>query len=59
MTKERKNGDVVASGASGMGLMVMIAGHEREYQPKEDIKARVLQMITFLYGRYFANLISW
>lgn len=42
------NGRTVASGATGMGLMAMIAAYEREYRPREDIKDRILKILGFL-----------
>jgi hypothetical protein len=48
MALERSNGTVVASGATGMGLMAMIAAHEREFRPREEVKARILKILTFL-----------
>ncbi|HPJ78598.1 MAG TPA: glucoamylase family protein [Prolixibacteraceae bacterium] len=50
MALERSNGSgtTVASGATGMGLMAMAAAHEREYRPRAEIKARILQILSFL-----------
>ncbi len=48
MALERSNGNAVASGASGMGLMAMIVAHEREYEPQEEIKDRLIKMLNFL-----------
>ena len=50
MILERSNGNsqTVASGATGMGLMALILGHEREYRPQEEIKDRVLMILEFL-----------
>ncbi|HKJ78227.1 MAG TPA: hypothetical protein VKA10_01775, partial [Prolixibacteraceae bacterium] len=50
MILERSNGNgrTVASGATGMGLMAMIAAHEREYEPRDSIKNRVLNILDFL-----------
>lgn len=50
MALERSNGNgrTAASGATGMGLMAMIAAHEREYKPQEEIKDRVLKILEFL-----------
>ncbi len=42
------NGRTAASGATGMGLMAMVVAHERQYRPREEIKARVLQILAFL-----------
>lgn len=50
MAQERSNGDgnTVASGATGMGLMAMIAAFEREYEPREEIKDRIISILSFL-----------
>ncbi len=50
MALERTNGSgkTAASGATGMGLMAMIAAYEREYKPREDIKDRILMILNFL-----------
>ena len=50
MALERSNGNgtTVASGATGMGLLALIAAHERGYRPPEEVKARILKILTFL-----------
>jgi hypothetical protein len=50
MVLERTDGDglTAASGATGMGLMAMIVSHEREYRPREEIKDRILKILSFL-----------
>lgn len=50
MALERTNGsnNTAASGATGMGLMAMIAAYEREFQPREDIKDRIIKILSFL-----------
>ncbi len=50
MALERSNGSgtTAASGATGMGLMAMIAAHEREYKPREQIKERIVKILEFL-----------
>lgn len=50
MALERSNGNgrTAASGATGMGLMALIAAHEREYKPQEEIKDRILMILNFL-----------
>ena len=50
MALERTNGNgrTVASGATGMGLMAMIVAHEREFEPREEIKDRILKILNFL-----------
>lgn len=50
MAMERSNGNgiTVASGASGMGLMAMIVAYDREYEPREEIKDRILKILYFL-----------
>lgn len=50
MILERSNGNgrTAASGATGMGLMALIVGHEREYHQQEEIKDRILMILEFL-----------
>jgi len=48
LERSNGNGRTVASGATGMGLMAMIAAHEREYEPCEDIKDRIERILGFL-----------
>ncbi len=50
MALERSNGSGVtaASGATGMGLMAMIAAHERAYRPQHEIRERILKILGFL-----------
>ncbi len=50
MALERSNGNgrTAASGATGMGLMAMIVAYEREYEPREEIKDRILMILDFL-----------
>jgi hypothetical protein len=50
MALERTDGgsSTAATGATGMGLMAMIVAHEREYKPKEEIKDRILKILSFL-----------
>jgi hypothetical protein len=50
MALERTDGGstTAASGATGMGLMAMIVAHEREYRPREEIKDRILKILSFL-----------
>jgi len=50
MALERSNGNgrTAASGATGMGLMAMIVAHEREYEPREEVKDRILKILFFL-----------
>ncbi len=50
MILERSNGseNTAASGATGMGLMAMIVAHEREYEPRDSIKNRILKILNFL-----------
>lgn len=47
---ERTNGtpSTVASGATGMGLMALIVGYEREYEPRDEIRDRIIQILDFL-----------
>ncbi len=50
MALERSDGSgsTAASGATGMGLMAMIVAYEREYQPREEVKDRILKILYFL-----------
>ena len=50
MALERSNGSqtTAASGATGMGLMTLIAAHERVYKPQDEIKERILKILNFL-----------
>jgi hypothetical protein len=50
MILERTDSDglTVASGATGMGLMAMIVAHERQYEPQNEIKDRILKILSFL-----------
>jgi hypothetical protein len=50
MALERTDGGstTVASGATGMGLMAMVAAFDREYKPGEVVKDRILKILTFL-----------
>jgi hypothetical protein len=50
MILERTDGDglTVASGATGTGLMALIVAHEREYESREEIKDRILKILSFL-----------
>ena len=50
MALERTDGSssTAASGATGMGLMAMIVAYEREYRPREEIKDRILKILSFL-----------
>lgn len=50
MALERTNGSgtTAASGATGMGLLALIAAHERAYEPQDDIKNRILLILNFL-----------
>ncbi len=63
MILERSNGNgrTVASGATGMGLMALILGHEREYRPQEKIKERILMILDFLDAcdRYHGAWSHW
>jgi hypothetical protein len=50
MALERTDGggNTVASGGTGMGLMAMIAAHERGYRDQDEIKDRILMILSFL-----------
>ncbi|MAT72942.1 MAG: hypothetical protein CMJ58_25960 [Planctomycetaceae bacterium] len=41
-------GDRVALGGSGFGVMALVVGAERGFRPREEIAARVLQIVRFL-----------
>ena len=63
MALERTDGSstTAASGATGMGLMAMIVAHEREYRPREEVKDRVLKILSFLEtcDRYHGAWSHW
>ncbi len=63
MALERSDGDglTAASGATGMGLMAMIVAHEREYEPGEKIKDRIISILNFLDAcdRYHGAWSHW
>jgi hypothetical protein len=63
MALERSNGNghTAASGATGMGLMAMIVAYEREYEPREEIKERILMILDFLEtsDRYHGAWSHW
>ena len=63
MALERTDGgsSTAASGATGMGLMAMIVAHEREYRPREEIKDRILKILSFLEtcDRYHGAWSHW
>ena len=42
------NGRTAASGATGMGLMAMIVACERQYEPQDSIKNRIIKILDFL-----------
>lgn len=63
MALERSDGSnqTVASGGTGMGLMAMIVAYEREYRPGEEIKDRILTILSFLENcdRYHGAWSHW
>jgi len=63
MALERTDGGstTAASGATGMGLMAMIVAHEREYRPREEVKDRILKILSFLEtcDRYHGAWSHW
>lgn len=63
MALERSNGDgtTAASGATGMGLLAMIAAYDRQYRPQEEIKDRILKILNFLEtcDRYHGAWSHW
>lgn len=55
MAKERSSGafhydveNTVTTGGTGFGIMAMIAGAERGFLPREDVKARIHKICDFL-----------
>lgn len=60
---ERKgSGDVCTSGGTGMGLITMVVGAERGFEPRDSIAARVLKILTFLQDvtpRYHGAWSHW
>lgn len=62
MALERTSGSTTAaSGATGMGLMALIVAHERQYQPQDDVKERILKILDFLANcdRYHGAWSHW
>ena len=60
---ERKgSGDVCASGGTGMGLLTMMVGAERGFEPRDSIASRILKILTFLQDvtpRYHGAWSHW
>jgi hypothetical protein len=54
MARERSNkaydygNEVVTVGGTGFGIMAMIVGAERKWQPRDSVSARMLKMVKFL-----------
>ena len=48
LARDRSTRDVVTSGGSGMGLMVLIAAAERGFASHRAIRGRILHMLRFL-----------
>lgn len=51
LIRERSNDDNpnrTTSGGTGMGLMALIVGHERNFAPPSEIKDRIVEILTFL-----------
>jgi hypothetical protein len=50
MVRERSDGNdlTVASGGTGMGLMAMIVAHERQYRTQDEIRDRIIKILSFL-----------
>jgi hypothetical protein len=63
MALERTDGNdlTVATGATGMGLLSMIVAHEREYKSQEEVKDRILKILSFLEtcDRYHGAWSHW
>ncbi len=43
-----ENPNRITSGGTGMGLMALIVGHERNFAPQHEIKNRILKILNFL-----------
>jgi len=50
LARERSNGysETCTSGGTGMGLITLIVGAERGFEPYDSVAARVLKILTFL-----------
>ncbi len=50
LARERSNGyeETCTTGGSGMGLMTLLVGAERGFEPYDSVAARVLKILTFL-----------
>lgn len=49
LTLERKgSGDVCTSGGTGMGLLTMMVGAERGFEPRDSVAVQVLKILAFL-----------
>jgi hypothetical protein len=63
MIRERSDGSplTVASGGTGMGLMTLIAAHERQYEDRNLIKDRIIKILDFLGScdRYHGAWSHW
>ncbi len=63
LTLERKGSDdVCTSGGTGMGLLTLMVGAERNFEPRDAIAARVLKILIFLQDsttRYHGAWSHW
>jgi len=63
LTLERKGSDdVCTSGGTGMGLLTLMVGAERNFEPRDSIAARVLKILIFLQDsttRYHGAWSHW
>lgn len=63
LARERKNsGNTCTSGGTGMGLITMMVGAERNFEPRDSIATQVLKILTFLQDitpRYYGVWAHW
>lgn len=63
LARERKgSGETCASGGTGFGLVTLVVGAERNFEPRDSIAARVLKILTFLQDnctRYHGAWAHW
>ncbi len=49
LARERKGSDeTCTSGGTGMGLITLVVGAERNFEPRDSISARVLKILSFM-----------
>jgi hypothetical protein len=63
LTLERKgSNNVCTSGGTGMGLLTLMVGAERNFEPRDSIAVRILKILTFLQDsttRYHGAWSHW